>query len=437
MTTMVKNTFKEIIVFILTLEAKLVLWRFKPKIVAVTGSVGKTSTKDAIYTALQGEFRIRKNKKSLNSEIGTPLTVLGLDNAWSDPVLWLKNICLGFLQFFKTSYPAWLVIEVGADHPGDVRRIAKWLKPDVVVVTTMPEIPVHVEFFESPEALIEEDLSIIEYMKPGGTLVMNADEPKSAAIIERSKMKTITYGTAENADIRFTNKAVMYDTIDGISMPTGISCKIEHDGNTVPVALSGVLGIQHLYPLTAAVAVGLSQSISIIHMTSALAQHTAPPGRMNLIEGMNDSLIIDDSYNASPIAVERALESLAALEVPGKKIVVIGDMLEIGRFTAAEHKKVGEHVAKIGVAHLVAVGLRAEYVAEEACKHGMKESQVSYVRTADEAIKIVQPLLKKGDVMLVKGSQGIRAEKVVAACMADPSQKEALLVRQEAAWKNR
>jgi len=125
-----KEIFKKIIIFILILESKLVLLKFKPKIITVTGSVGKTSTKDAIYTALENNLKVRKNQKSFNSEIGTPLTILGLENAWSNPLLWVKNFFLGLFVIFKKDYPDWLILEVGSDHPGDVRKVGKWLKPD-------------------------------------------------------------------------------------------------------------------------------------------------------------------------------------------------------------------------------------------------------------------------------------------------------------------
>jgi len=428
---------KQIIIAVLILEARLVLWRFKPKIIAVVGSVGKTSTKDAIYTALKDVFYIRKNQKSLNSEIGAPLTILGLENAWKSPLLWAKNIFLGILQLFKRTYPAWLVLEVGADHPGDIHRLARWLKPDVVVVTAMPDIPVHVEFFESPEALIAEDLAVISYMKKDGVLVINADEPRTPKVIEESKVKTITYGSAERADVRFDSQTIVYDTVGGVSVPTGVSCKVAYNGSTVPISLHGVLGVTHIYPVVAALATGLSQQVPFLSMTQALAQHQPPRGRMNIIEGKNGSTIIDDSYNASPVAVERALETLAVVDTQGNKIAILGDMLEIGSYTAAEHKRIGTYVVALGINYLVTIGLRSEYTAQTAIAAGMDPEHVFSVRTSEEAIDVINPILKQGDIVLVKGSQSIRAEKVVVAIMEHPEDRKQLLIRQETAWEHR
>jgi UDP-N-acetylmuramoyl-tripeptide--D-alanyl-D-alanine ligase len=137
--------FKNIITAILTLEARAVLWRYKPKVIAVTGSVGKTTTKDAIFAVLSPHVHVRKSQKSFNSEIGVPLTILGLESGWRDPLVWLSNIVQGFLLvIIKSDYPSWLVLEVGADRPGDIKNIARWLRPDIAVITAIPEIPVHV-----------------------------------------------------------------------------------------------------------------------------------------------------------------------------------------------------------------------------------------------------------------------------------------------------
>src|SRR3990167_2100208 len=143
---MIKNLVKKIIVFLLEWEARLVLARFRPKIVAVTGTVGKTSTKDAVFAVLSHSFFVRKSQKSYNSEIGLPLTILGCDNAWNNPILWLRNLFDGlFLLIGREPYPEWLVLEVGVGHPGDMRRLARWLKIDAVIFTRFGNLPVNME----------------------------------------------------------------------------------------------------------------------------------------------------------------------------------------------------------------------------------------------------------------------------------------------------
>ena len=152
-----KSILKKIISSILIYQSKVILKKYKPFIISVTGSVGKTSTKDAIFSALSDNVHVRKSDKSFNSEIGVPLTILGCQNGWTDPLAWAMNILHGFeLIIFKSDYPKFLVLEIGADHPGDIESISKWLVSDIVVITKIGEVPVHVEFFSSPEAPIKE-----------------------------------------------------------------------------------------------------------------------------------------------------------------------------------------------------------------------------------------------------------------------------------------
>src|SRR3989338_2206143 len=173
-----KNFLKKAIVLILICEARLVLSRYRPKIIAITGSMGKTAAKDAICAALSGGgLRARKSEKSFNSELGVPLTILGLENAWRNPLRWAENILRGlWLAARKTGYPAWLVLEVGADRPGDIRKIARWLRPDIAVITGVSDIPAHVEFFDSPAHVLKEKRTLADSLKLGGKLILNGDD---------------------------------------------------------------------------------------------------------------------------------------------------------------------------------------------------------------------------------------------------------------------
>ena len=166
-----REAFKKVVVWVLTREARAVLRKYNPKVVAVTGSVGKTSTKDAIFAVLATRYHVRKSEKSFNSEVGLPLTILGLENAWGNPLKWLQNMFDGLLLIlFSAQYPEWLVLEVGADRPGDISSLRRWLRTEVVVITRLPEVPVHVEFFGSAQEVIEEKASLIDTLRPGGAL---------------------------------------------------------------------------------------------------------------------------------------------------------------------------------------------------------------------------------------------------------------------------
>ena len=149
-----KSTFKKIVSLIIRFEAILIIKKYKPKIISVTGSVGKTSTKDAIFAVMSSTFSVRKSEKSFNSDIGIPLTILGCPNAWFNPIKWLGNILRGLeIIIFNSNYPKWLILEVGADRPGDIKSVSKWLKSDIVVLTAFAKVPVHIEFFKDREAV--------------------------------------------------------------------------------------------------------------------------------------------------------------------------------------------------------------------------------------------------------------------------------------------
>lgn len=429
-----KNWFKIAVVKILFFEAKLVLKRYKPKIVAVTGSVGKTSAKDAIFTVLSSSFYTRKSDKSFNSEIGIPLTILGCKNAWNNPWGWVKNFARGAgLLFFRGKYPEWLVLEVGADRPGDIKRVAKWLSPDVAVITKFGEVPVHVEYFGSREALISEKSWLARETKQDGWLILNADDEDALSFAKLSKSKVVTYGMNAGANIMASNKSIIYGEKGGFAAPEGIAFKVEYRGKTFPIFVNGSLGNQHIYPILSAFAVGLSQNINMINISESLSEHIPPKGRMRIIEGANSSTLIDDTYNASPVAVQEALKTLGSLKNYGRRIAVLGDMLELGRFSAEQHKKTGGVVAQYSDM-LITVGQRSRLVAEGAQEGGLAAEKIISFEDSKKAGEYLRKIIRAGDVVLVKGSQSMRMEKVVKAAMEKPEEAKELLVRQEEEW---
>lgn len=432
---------RSILVFLLTFEARLALARHKPRIIAVTGSVGKTSTKDAIYAAISGELYVRKNRKSFNSDIGVPLTILGLDNPWSNPFKWIVVLVRGLIVvFISRDYPAWLVVEVGADRPGDIRSIAQWLRPHVVVYTGVPDVPVHVEYFAGPEEVYKEKRSLVEHIRDGGALVVNADDAHTDDLRAHCGGTVpacgliVSYGIERHADFFASHEDIM--TQHGV--PAGIRFRVQHAGSSVPMALLGALGRPRAYAALAALAAGKAVGVDVVSASRALAQWSPPPGRMRLIEGVESSVIIDDTYNSSPAAVHAALDTLKKIRTSGRKIAILGDMLELGKFSANEHRAVGEQAAK-SATMLITIGFRARGMGEAALDAGMSGENVRAYEH-DEAVRAGDELrleLKAGDVVLVKGSQSMRMERTVKALMLHPEKAENLLVRQDTQWRVR
>lgn len=413
----------------------MILRKYKPKIAAVSGTVGKTSAKDAIALALGSKFNVRKSEKSYNSEIGVPLTIIGAKSAWNNFFQWILILLQGAKVFFKEKdYPKWLILELGVDRPKDMERLVKWIKPDIAIITTLAEIPVHVEYFKSPEELSKEKIKLIKKLKPENYAILNGDDKILLELKEKTEANIITYGFSENLDLMASNYHLSSE---------GITFKIDYKGNIVPVRIPEVFSRQYVYSALAGLATGISQDLNLLEITEALSKFKPPPGRLNLIEGIKNSFILDDSYNSSPIATAAALEALKELSDymstsrPGRKIAILGDMLELGKFTIDEHKKAGKLVKETGVDLLFTVGPRSKFTAEEARAAGFNSKNIFEFSTSDEAKTAVQEKIQENDLLLVKGSQSMRMEKIVEEIMAHPEKKEQLLVRQEKEWQNK
>lgn len=430
-----KSYVKKILVQILRTEAQAVLRRYRPHVAAVTGSVGKTSTKDAVYAVLAQSEHVRKSEKSFNSELGLPLTILGAPNAWSNPLRWLQNIIDGALLLASHhAYPRWLVLEVGADRPGDIKSVSKWLPVQVAVITRLPEVMVHVEFFESPQEVVQEKASLIDALLPGGTLVLYGDDARVPLLRERAKgKKVITFGFSPDADVRAEDLKILYEQ-GAEKFPVGMSAKIAVGGVSAPIEVVGTVGAHSFLPALAAAAVGQALGKSLPDIVEALAGYEPPPGRMHLVRGIKQSVIIDDTYNSSPAAAHAALETLM-LAAGGRKIAVLGDMLELGRFSVEEHRKVG--AAAAGADLLVTVGFRARDIAQGALTAGMSEKNILQFEDSEKAGDELATLITPGDTILVKGSQTARMERAVEELMAEPERAEKILVRQDAEWRKR
>ncbi len=412
----------------------MVLAIYKPRVLVVTGSVGKTSAKDAAYATLSTMFFVRRSEKSFNSDVGVPLTILGVPNGWANPARWVRNIIDGFfLLVLRAPYPTWLVVEVGADRPGDITRSLSWLKPEVVIATRFPALSVHVEFYESPADVQKEELAPLGWLTPGGVAVVNADDALARAYQTPEGVEKVLYGFSEYADV----KASKLHTLVTDGMPRGVSCDVLYKGERAHVSLSGVVGTPPVYAILAGVAAAVAVGVPLKDAVMRLKQeHETPPGRLRLIEGVKDSVLIDDSYNASPVAVEEALKTLKDIPRRGRRIALLGDMLELGAYSVAEHAKAGE-IASQSADILITVGVRARGFAAGALKAGMQKEVVLEFDRAADAAEHVLSVVGEGDVILIKGSQGVRMERAVKVLMARPEEAKKLLPRQDAEWLTR
>lgn len=412
-----KSFLKSLVAGILASLARMVLVKYRPQIVMVTGSVGKTSTKDAVAAALSPRFHLRASEKSYNSEFGVPLTIIGSKNPWTSAPAWLNVFREALaLVVLPSHYPRLLVLEVGADSPGDLKQILKIATPDAVIVTKLPDVPVHVEAYASPEAVREEEFSPAYALSRGAPLIVCAEDEHATRLAARVSAAVTTFGFSKSADVRLGEVSVTAE---------GMYSSVTLEGETYPLVAARALGRQQLYAPAAALAVARALGLTAREALEGLKAYQPPPGRARLLKGKHGSILIDDTYNASPAAVEEVLQSLPHLDGE-RRIAVLGDMLELGRYSKEEHARIGVLAAKAADI-VVAVGARSLAIYEAAGKEAL------HFPNAREAAASLAELVREGDIVLIKGSQGMRMERITEALLDDPKDVREL-VRQDKEW---
>lgn len=419
-----KAILKNCVLGLLRFLAKRRLRQINPKIIGITGSAGKTSAKEVTFEVLNRRFKTKKSEKNLNSELGTVLTILGLQTGYSSVVAWLDTLGKAFLDACKKPEPyELLVLEMGVDKPGDMNEILEVVKPDIMVFLNVKNVHLGEGHFGNRQAIFEEKSKACAAVPKDGWVVLNTDDQFVKQLDGHLPAHTISIGTEESCDLRAVDISMDLD---------GLHFTLKFEDKSFPVNLPHVLGKQHVTMVLAAVAVGFIQGLPWKAIDLTLQDYRLPPGRMNKIEGKNGSLIIDSSYNASPDTMSAAVEILGLFH--GRKIAALGTMNELGELTESEHIKIGKIVAA-NADMLLAVGDQAQNLAAGAERGGMSASMIHCFRTSKEAGQFLSNILDKHDIVLAKGSQnGVRMEHLVKICMKDSNDARHLLVRQEPYW---
>jgi len=356
------------------------------RVVAITGSAGKTTTKDAIAAFLSVRFRVVKNKGNLNNHIGLPLSLVELRER-----------------------PDVAVMELGMNHPGEISTLVAIAEPDVRVWTNVGDA--HIGYFGSPEAIADAKAEILERAGAAHVLVCNADDARVMARARRFAGKIVTFGTAADADVRAGD--IEDRGIDGMRARV-------HTRAGERVVSTPLLGRGNLDNVLAATAVALEFGVSIDDVASGAAR-LGPADRRGAVRRLRDGIVlIDDSYNSSPTALARALDVVAKEARAARKVGVLGEMLELGEQSLALHRQSGRTAAAAGLQRLVAVGGDpARALADAAVDAGMPASAVRHVETSALAAPAVVAELRAGDLVLVKGSRGTRTDIVADAIAAE------------------
>jgi len=428
---------KKILQFKLKFWSRLILNKYQPVVIGITGSIGKTSAKEAIYEVLRDKLRVRTSFKNYNNEIGLPLTIIGRESpgrdlfGWAGVFLTALKLCL----LKDKNYPQVLILEMGVDRPGDMEYLTNIAPVDVGVVTAVSYS--HLEYFGSVLNIKKEKQVIIEKLDAKGLAILNFDNEHTKEMASVSKARILTYGLKAGANLQAQD--IVYNfTKEGYDL-SGINFKLNYNGSIVPVTMKNVMAETALYAALAAAAVAIYFDFNLVEVAQALKEFSLPKGRMNLLPGIKHTFIIDDTYNSSPEAALAAVDTLRRVKIDAtaEKYAVMGDMLEIGSYTEEGHQLVGKKIAESGINHLIAVGEKARDFIRGAKEAGMEDDYIFYFDKPEEAAKFLQNRIKAGDVLLIKGSQGARMEKVVKELMVEPERAEELIVRQGKEWENK
>ena len=345
-------------------------------VLAITGSNGKTSTKDFSASVLARKFRVTKTQGNFNNHVGLPRTILEA-NSQHEVGVW----------------------EIGMNHPGEVAPLAKIAAPDAAIITNIGVA--HVEFMGTRDAIAKEKGALAEAVGANGTVILNADDPFSEGIAKRTRAHVIFAGTQDGA-IRAIDIQQSADGSDFTIIEGAHRCRAQ-----LPVP-----GIHMVQNALLAVAAGRAFGLSLEEAAGGLASAPLTKARLQIKE-VKGVQFLDDSYNANPDSMKAALQTLVELDADGKKIAVLGEMRELGKETKRAHEEVGETAAAFKVDQLIGIGEMGEVIARAAEKAGLEKSAA--VGSTSEAANLLIDIAVPGDLVLIKGSRLARTEDVIEA----------------------
>ncbi|MDP2837947.1 MAG: UDP-N-acetylmuramoyl-tripeptide--D-alanyl-D-alanine ligase [Candidatus Moranbacteria bacterium] len=416
---------------ILRFMTRGVLRKYQPLIVGITGSVGKSSTKEAVALVLSVAYTVRKSEGNYNNAIGIPLTIIGAASGGSSFMRWVGVFAKWlFIMIFPVRYPEVLVLEMGIDRPGDMGFLLEFIPVKIGIVTQISSS--HIAYFGSLSNIAREKGKLIVALPADGIAILNVDDKRTLKMGEKTKARVITYGFSEGADVHADNFVSHREA----RRAEGLSFKVNFDGKTVPLRLPKILAKHHVPAALAALSLGVALKMNAVDIINALEAFEPLPGRLCLLLGRDNTLLLDDTYNASPVSTKAALEVMGDLMAP-RKIAILGDMLELGPESSEEHAALAPLLHDTGVHVVVTVGKHMRALHERLLETGFSRKQLLWLPDPMAAIEALLGVIRPEDLILIKGSQGMRMEQVTEQLLVDPRSAVALLCRQSPDWRKK
>ncbi|MBU4422059.1 hypothetical protein L6259_03540 [Candidatus Parcubacteria bacterium] len=395
---------KSLLQKILKFFARKILKKYQPEIIGITGSVGKTSAKEAIFSVLSAKFNVQSTEGNYNNEIGLPLTVISKKTAGKNIFGWIAIFFHALVLIWRKSknYPEILILEMAVDKPGDMDYLLDFIKLRIGVLTRIG--PVHLESFKRQGAILEEKGKLIKKLPQNGFAILNYDYKDVLGLCDSTNAKCITYGMEDGSDVLAKNILV------GKSQT---SFSLEYKDKKMPVIILNSIGKVQIYAVLVGICAGLVKGMELLEIKEALINYRAPKGRGELLKGIKNTTIIDETYNASPQSVEAALENLKNIAGKERAIAVLGDMLELGSISRQAHLDIGAKVRESEIDYLFTVGVRAKDIAKGAEEAGMHKDKIYSFDNNSDLGKFLQEKMEEGDTVLVKGSNAMKMSEVV------------------------
>jgi UDP-N-acetylmuramoyl-tripeptide--D-alanyl-D-alanine ligase len=428
---------KRLVIKLLAFFSRKIIKKYQPKVIGISGSIGKTGVKEYIEFILKNKFRVRASIKNYNNEFGLPLSIIGIISPGKNIWGWFKVFgrALKLLIIKDKNYPEVLILEMGIDRIGDMDYLLSIVKPDIGILTNISHS--HIEYFGTLEQIKKEKSKLLKNLNKNGIAILNSDNSHLKELIPELKSITCSYGLNEGADFRA--KDISFILPENLLQADfyGINFKLEHEGSIVPINLARAVSYSSIYSSLASLAVGFYLGLNIIEMAEYLNDIIPIIGRMNILPGIKNSIIIDDTYNASPESTLNALKTMEVIpKTMGRKIVILGDMLELGDYSDEGHCIVGKKIAEMKIDALFLIGSLAEKIGQTAIKSGFDKNNVFNFSKTEDALEFIKNGILSNDLIMVKASQGMRLEKIVKTIMLEPQKADKLLVRQGVEWQN-